>query len=66
MNRLGDLSGEHREPGEITKEFPGGVVALRWTCEQCHEDTVTVFESDANDKDCECQFCEATAVISRP
>ena len=66
MNPLGNLSSERRRPGEIIKEFPGGVVALRWTCEQCLEDTVTVFESGADEKDCECQFCEAPAVITRP
>lgn len=61
-----DQSHKYEATGEVIKEFPERVVALRWACGACREDTVTVFEKDANEKAAECQFCQALTLVRRP
>jgi hypothetical protein len=39
VSSIDDQEHKYRAAGEIIKEFPGGVVALRWTCGDCQEDT---------------------------
>jgi hypothetical protein len=51
--------------GEVIKEFPGGIAAVRWTCTRCAEDTVSIFEPGVAEKRVECDECEAEAVVRK-
>jgi hypothetical protein len=66
VSSIDDQEYKYRAAPEIIKEFPGGVVALRWTCGDCQEDTVTVFERGADEKIAECQFCQTLTSVARP
>ncbi|HEY6328620.1 MAG TPA: hypothetical protein VI756_04715 [Blastocatellia bacterium] len=63
---MSDPVPQFRTIGEVIKEFPGEVVAIRWTCGECAEDTCTVFEAGVDEKIAECQFCDAATAVRRP